>query len=74
MGEEVPLCPDCQKLGHCQFETVANEIAASVPEGTGIEKALKAHQAISDARTRAREELCPHVNRVDPDYPGKRLL
>jgi hypothetical protein len=72
------LCPECRKTGRCWFKDAAYEIATSVPikenKSEQLFEACVALQEIATGRIMAREKMCPNLNDVDPDYPGKNLL
>lgn len=74
------LCPDCQQQGNCLFREYTDIVVLElITKGvTGLDEsrmaALEVHQKIAEERKRARERMCPHLNNIDPDYPGKELL
>lgn len=80
------LCSTCKPYGECQFEAYAKTIADSVPplkKQTRIsqdpnikatQEALEASNSIARLRIIAREQICPKINQVNPNYPGKRNL
>lgn len=65
------VCLECQSEGNetCAFALLAAALAAS-PHLSPLEK----HQQIATARIEAREKSCPHLNDIDPDYPGRSSL
>lgn len=72
------LCPECETKGTCWFKENADKIAANVSNRRNFDLimglAIEAHRDISEARVVAREKMCPNLNQIDPDYPGKNLL
>jgi len=70
------LCNSCLKegLGVCEFRRRAEEIAARTPLSPTLEDVVKVHNQIAGERVLAREKMCPQINQVDPDYPGKNFL
>ena len=54
------------------FKEAAESVAGGVLPGKEVAKdAFDAHEMITIFREKAREQLCPIINSVDPDYPGK---
>lgn len=74
------LCHRCLSLGYCKFEKYVNELAEkqrlnhSNDLKTLLSQAANIHTEISERRIEARNNSCPHINKIDPDYPGKNLL
>jgi hypothetical protein len=74
----IKLCPECEATGKCWFKEKAEEAATRVKNRTDLksllDQAIDTHMDIADLRIKAREKMCPNLNDIDPDYPGKNLL
>jgi len=72
--ENTELCGRCKNNGkeNC-FKKRVEEIVLDVKE-ENLDKALEAHDKISQARIKARENGCFNLNNIDPYYLGKNLL
>ncbi len=68
------FCPECSQTGKCWFKEKADEVATQESKRSDLDQAIDKHQQITELRVRAREKMCPNLNDIDPDYPGKNLL